>query len=650
MPVTALGSLPDEMALDIGKNCGRRVLPYRMQDRYSREREVRDFQSIVLENENLKATFLPELGGRLISFFHKPTQRELLFKNSIFQPANLALRDAWFAGGIEWNIGQFGHAFHTCSPVFAAAINGLDGSQGLRIYDFDRCKGLLWQIDFHLPSGAKFLHAFTRVVNPNDDDVPMYWWTNVAIVESEGMRVLAPAQQSIFVDYRNGGLSYGQTALPGMPPIHGQDGTYPANINLTCEFFYQCQDVALPWQAALDGEGSGFVECSTHPLNVRKLFSWGTHQGGTHWQNFLSDSGKPYIEIQAGLAPTQQHTVQMPGHSQWQWTQAFGYLEADSGKVHHSDWLEAWQAVDTSLKQSVSDQSLREAECADLADAAPIEMLHHASGWGALEAKRLQAAGETGFPSAFLFPESTMGEEQQKWLDLLEKGTFPDPVPQHEPGEWMIQAEWTEMLEKSLFQWGIPNSFALLHLGVMKFEHGDEDGAVAAWEESVSIGPSSWGWRNLAVAAIRRGEKDQGLHLYQSAWDCAVANGNPDVSFAFEYLTELYNAGEQQKAWAFYQTLSEDFQLKDSMHLMAAKVAFALGNYSFVETALERSFASIREGARDLTDLWFGIQGKKIEVEKGVPYEEAIQIARKKRVPPVHLDFRIEETSNSLVS
>ena len=68
-----------------------------------------------LGNEILKATFLPELGGRLISLLHKPLGRELLNRNPVFQPANLAIRNAWFSGGIEWNIGQLGHTFSTCS-------------------------------------------------------------------------------------------------------------------------------------------------------------------------------------------------------------------------------------------------------------------------------------------------------------------------------------------------------------------------------------------------------------------------------------------------------------------------------------------------------------------------------------------------------
>ena len=321
-----------------------------MQDRYGRQRQPRDFQAIVIENENLKATFLPELGGRLMSLFHKPTNRELLFSNPVFQPANLATRDAWFAGGIEWNIGQYGHAFHTCAPVFAAAIPGLNSEQGLRLYDYERCKGLFWQIDFYLPPGAQFLYAFTRVLNPRDAETSMYWWTNTAVPEAADVRVLAPTNEAVYVDLafylREGRLAYGQHDLPTLETFGGKDATYSVNSSSANEFYFQCQEAELPWEAALDGRGTGFVEASTHPLNVRKLFCWGQHQGGRHWQEFLSVPGQSYIEIQAGLAPTQVHGLTMPGRSQWSWTQAFGYVDADPGRVHGADWAAAWKTVD----------------------------------------------------------------------------------------------------------------------------------------------------------------------------------------------------------------------------------------------------------------------------------------------------------------
>ena len=59
----------------------------------------------VLENEFLRATVALDLGGRLLSLYDRRAGRELLYVNPVVQPANLALRNAWFSGGVEWNIG-----------------------------------------------------------------------------------------------------------------------------------------------------------------------------------------------------------------------------------------------------------------------------------------------------------------------------------------------------------------------------------------------------------------------------------------------------------------------------------------------------------------------------------------------------------------
>jgi hypothetical protein len=616
-------SLPAEKREGLGRFCGRRVLPYRMQDRYGRQRKLRDFRSIVLENDILQATFLPELGGRLMSLVYKPAGRELLFNNPVFQPANLALRDAWFAGGMEWNVGQFGHAFHTCAPIFAAAIHGLDGERGLRLYDYERCTGLFWQIDFFLPAGAEFLYAFTRVLNPRAEPTPLYWWTNTALPETAETRVLAPAGKAIYCDlssyFKNGQLAYGQMDLPGLPTAGNIDATYATNVPFANEFYYQCQQAEMPWEAALDGRGAGFVEASTHPLAARKLFCWGMHQGGRHWQEFLSKPGQAYLEIQAGLAPTQVHGMTIAGGSQLSWTQAFGYVAADPAKVHGKDWTAAWQTVDAALRQKLSWEALNriQSACRQQADAAPLEILHAGSGWGALELKR---RGGSVSP-AFDFPQSTLGAEQQRWHKLLETGELPEQAPSLPPGEWMIQKEWREMLEKSAHgHW-----YALLHLGVMRLEAFDDAGAIEAWEESVGLRPSAWAYRNLGALAVRRRQPGQALAYYQQAWE--LAGEELDVSFAQEYLAALHAAQEDEAAWKFYERLPASLRNVDGIRILAAKIAFVRNDLAFAASALECEYASLREGARDLTDLWNAVQAR-----RGT-----------KLPPPPRIDFRVIE-------
>ena len=102
-------------------------LPYLFQDGYTRKRRSRNFKAITLENDFLRATFLPELGGRLWSLLHKNSGRELVEVNPVCQPANFALCNAWVSGGVEWNIGVIGHAAHTVSSIFAGRLKDADG-------------------------------------------------------------------------------------------------------------------------------------------------------------------------------------------------------------------------------------------------------------------------------------------------------------------------------------------------------------------------------------------------------------------------------------------------------------------------------------------------------------------------------------------
>ena len=103
------GSISEEDRQHFGYGLNAGWLPHRPQDDYDRVRRDRSFVAIVLENDVLRATFLTEVGGRLWSLVHKPSQRELLHVNPVFQPGNLAVRGAWISSGVEWNACVYGH-------------------------------------------------------------------------------------------------------------------------------------------------------------------------------------------------------------------------------------------------------------------------------------------------------------------------------------------------------------------------------------------------------------------------------------------------------------------------------------------------------------------------------------------------------------
>ena len=316
--VNAESSIPEEDRRYLGWRTAYRVLPYRQQDGYNRDKKPRAFQAAVLENEILRAIFLPEVGGHLASLLHKPSGRELLERNPVFQPANLALRNAWVSGGIEWNTSQLGHYYLTCSPIFAARVTGSQGEPVLRLYEWDRVKCFPWQIDFHLPPGSPFLFSRVRLVNPHDAEIPMYWWTNIAVPEKPGHRTMVPAETALHGSFEGFRLvrmplmpfiahapNWQPGAMPGrrsaniFPAPETQstahmspkilDVTYPTQLPNSGSIFFSIAEQQRRWIASLDEAGRGLVHASTARMRGRKMFYWGMSQGGRRWQEYRSE-------------------------------------------------------------------------------------------------------------------------------------------------------------------------------------------------------------------------------------------------------------------------------------------------------------------------------------------------------------------------
>ena len=349
-------SMPAELTADLGNMT--KVLPYLTQDRYNRKREVKELKSVVLENEYLVARFLPEYGGRLHSLYDKRAGRELLFANSVIQPCNLAIRNAWLSGGIEWNVGCFGHTYTTCDNVFAVIMDDGCGNDFLRIYEFERNKSVFWQVDFHLPDGSPHLISHVRIINPFEEVTTMYWWTNIAVPDDKKTRVLASNKHVIsFVD---NACSFER--LPYLRAFDGKDMSYPVNATRAFDFFIQKdKDGECTWEAAAYSDGTVFYERSTSPLYYKKLFCWGNHKAGDHWQEFLSEGEGTgyYAEIQAGIAPSQLHDHIMPGKSKYEWTQCFGGASLCKENLFDENYDSAVEYFDTYLDGVMSADGIK---------------------------------------------------------------------------------------------------------------------------------------------------------------------------------------------------------------------------------------------------------------------------------------------------
>ena len=611
-------------------------MPYSLQDDYDRTRNVREFRSVVLENDFLRATFLTEMGGRMWSLFHKPSNRELLYVNPVFQPGNLAIRNAWISGGVEWNMGIRGHSVYTCAPIFVARVQGDEGLPILRMYEWNRVRMAPYQMDVFLPDDSEFLFVRVRIINPHDHEIPMYWWSNIAAPETPETRVISPAESAYKYGYQGK-----MTQIP-IPISDGVDMSYPTNFRRSADNFYCIEPGQQPWVTSLDGEGRGLVQTSTPRLRGRKLFVWGMGSGGRHWQEFLSVPDAPYIEIQAGLARTQSEYLDMPADTEWTWLEAYGLMKADPEIVHGPDWRTAYQSVDERLKRTMPPDVL-ESELLrsnDMADRPPEEIIQRGSGWGALERHRRERSGEEPFcPASMAFSDDSLGTDQEPWLTLLDDGTLPYANPTDSPGGWMIQSQWRQLLKDAVRAGRGDHWLTWLHLGVMYYCEKDMDAAKRAWEKSLELEPSPWAYRNMAVLAKREERMTEAADLLLTARRMA-----PEMlSLALECCRALIAAERPQDMLDFMDDLPPQIRDRGRMRIMEARAAMKMGDLQKVEEILQSrpSVSDVREGEVTLSNLWFEMHEKRIAAAENVPIDDKLrQRVRSDYPPPSWLDFR----------
>ena len=73
-----------------------------------------------------------------------------------FRFSNLAICNAWFSGGVEWNISLIGHSPFTARPLFAAELMTDDEVPVLGMYEFERLREAVYQMDFWLGEQDRF--------------------------------------------------------------------------------------------------------------------------------------------------------------------------------------------------------------------------------------------------------------------------------------------------------------------------------------------------------------------------------------------------------------------------------------------------------------------------------------------------------------
>jgi len=272
--------------------------PYTMRDNLTDKKSDHEWRAVFLENEYLKCSILPDLGGHVYTCIDKLTNQPMFYANPSIKKAGIGYRGGWSAFGIEFNF-PVSHNWVTASPVDYSLAKNADGSASVFVGNVDRVYGMQWTVEMVLRPGSTVLELKVTLSNRSDVRHRFYWWSNAGIQVWDDSRICYPMQFT---------ASHGFTEIDPWPVnAKGVDISLLKNqINgPESHFVYGSREPFMGiWHPQTD---TGVVHYSDYEeLPGKKIWSWGNDADGIDWRRALSDNHSAYMEVQGGLFRNQE--------------------------------------------------------------------------------------------------------------------------------------------------------------------------------------------------------------------------------------------------------------------------------------------------------------------------------------------------------
>ena len=277
-----------------------------------------DYELLVLENDYLRVTLLPELGGRVYQMIFKPTGHNELYQNPVIKPTPWGPPEQgwWLAvGGIEWCLPVDEHGYKWGEPWDYQVVTSTAGVT-VTLHDTSASDRIRAAVTVHLPSDRGYLAITPRIENPTGSDIDYKYWTNamltpgVANTVGEDLRLVFNAEEMSV-------HSTGDSRLPGHWPTEptGPDYRFSWPIYEGINFsrlgnwhewlgMFEYPQAAVDFVGVYDttaDEGVARVFPSSVARGSKGFgFGWSAPIDSTNW----TGDGSTYFELHGGVAPT----------------------------------------------------------------------------------------------------------------------------------------------------------------------------------------------------------------------------------------------------------------------------------------------------------------------------------------------------------
>src|SRR5579862_5288224 len=272
--------------------------PYTLRDNLTDRRTDHAWRAVFLENEYLKCSVLPDLGGHVYTYLDKIRGQAMFYANPSIKKAAISYRGAWAAFGIEFNF-PVSHNWVSLSPVDFAFGAKDDGSASVTVSNVDRVYGMQWSVELVLRPHSTVLEERVTLNNRSDVRHRFYWWNNAGVQVWDDSRIQYPMRFTASHGFRE--------VTPWPVDADGTDLSIIKNQTKgpVSSFVYGSREPFMGvWHPHTNTGTAHYADYSELP--AKKIWSWGTDPDGLDWRKTLSDNDSAYVEIQAGLFRNQE--------------------------------------------------------------------------------------------------------------------------------------------------------------------------------------------------------------------------------------------------------------------------------------------------------------------------------------------------------
>jgi tetratricopeptide (TPR) repeat protein len=319
LPTYGLGA-PEKNPLFFEKrvyqgSCGK-VYPVPFIDKVFDTPEPVAYDLVDLENDYVRLTLMPEIGGRIFLGQDKTNQDyDFFYRQDVIKPALVGLAGPWISGGVEFNWPQH-HRPGTYLPTDVAIETARDGSTTVWMSEHDPLNRLKGMHGICLHNGSALIELKARLYNRTPLTQTFLWWANVAARVHDRYQSFFPPDVHYVADHAVRAMSSFPAAENDYYGVDyasrsgANDLSFYKNIPVPTSYMV-CQ-TKYDFFGGYDYEAKGgFIHVANRHLSPgKKQWTWGNHEFGWAWDRELTDEGGPYVELMAGV-----HTDNQPDFS-----------------------------------------------------------------------------------------------------------------------------------------------------------------------------------------------------------------------------------------------------------------------------------------------------------------------------------------------